>query len=355
MALELERPQPEQQLKPAMNPLLQGIFNLLGGGLKGALPNDPVIENLVKAGGVVKDIVNDPSTYVGGGTVKGGSLATSFLIARTNKIKELRKLTDLLSRETDPREIAALQRQITKLNKDIKKIDTDKAKSPGTRITEASDTMSKNLQDIGFPLKTKQGTLELADATEKTGRKPMSVDEIATQIRRNEEAGTPFVFRGERGIASLPNKPKYLAADALDTRLPEFSKEGFEIYQPQFNKVLDVDNMPSRIDEILTNIEMRGGRPSRTGGANQRDFDIERIRGNIRDSANKTPSSIDKGTTKIFQDEGYDALRFPPRGFKGESDTYISLDPANNLKLFENVSPDMVDDLIRELARNQMK
>ena len=113
--------------------------------------------------------------------------------------------------------------------------------------------------------------------------------------------------------------------------------------------------MPSRIDEILTNIEMLGGRPSRTGGANQRDFDIERIRGNIRDSANKTPSSIDKGTTKIFQDEGYDALRFPPRGFKGESDTYISLDPANNLKLFENVSPDMVDDLIRELARNQMK
>ena len=48
MALELERPQPEQQLKPAMNPLLQGIFNLLGGGLEGALPNDPVIENLVK-------------------------------------------------------------------------------------------------------------------------------------------------------------------------------------------------------------------------------------------------------------------------------------------------------------------
>jgi len=365
MALKLERPQPEQQLKPAMNPLLQGIFNLKGGGLKGVLPNDPVIENLIKAGEFLKTQANDPLTYLGGGTVKGGSLATSFLIARTNKIKELRKLTDLLSNETDPREIAALQRQMTKVTKDIKKIDADNvpSKKPktfdeiGTKPPSYQEIVERETKRISDELfgKIKQGTLELADATKKTGRKPMSVDEIATQIRRNEEAGTPFMFRGERGIASLPNKPKYLAADALDSRLPEFSKKGFEIYQPQFNKVLDVDNMPSRVDEILTNIEMRGGRPSRTGGANQRDFDIERIRGNIRDSANKTPSSIDKGTTKIFQDEGYDALRFPPRRFKGESDTYISLDPANNLKLFENVSPDMIDDLIRELARNQMK
>ena len=279
--------------------------------------------------------------YLGGG---GAKLALSpFLIARRKEIQQTLKTFD-----EDPI-LKGNESVKNSLKKELDQI--NKAEAEELRIKEQYEGFVKDPTKFG----KKQPTKELADATKKTGRKPMSVDEIATQIRRNEEAGTPFVFRGERGIASLPNKPKYLAADALDTRLPNFSKKGFEIYQPQFNKVLDVDNMPSRIDEILTNIEMRGGRPSRTGGANQRDFDIERIRGNIRDSANKTPSSIDKGTTKIFQDEGYDALRFPPRGFKGESDTYISLDPANNLKLFENVSPDMVDDLIRELARNQMK
>ena len=64
MALELERPQPEQQLKPAMNPLLQGIFNLLGGGLEGALPNDPVIENLVQAGGTRPCIISRRADFI---------------------------------------------------------------------------------------------------------------------------------------------------------------------------------------------------------------------------------------------------------------------------------------------------
>jgi hypothetical protein len=100
---------------------------------------------------------------------------------------------------------------------------------------------------------------------------------------------------------------------------------------------------------------MYRSRPSRVGGENQMDFDIDRIRGNIKDSVNKTPSSINKETTDFFQKEGYDALRFPPRRFKGEGDTYISLDPLNNLSEFENVSPDVIQDLIRELARNQMK
>ena len=275
MALELERLQPEQQLKPAMNPLLQGIYNLLGGGLEGALPNDPVIENLVQAGGVVKDIVNDPFTYLGGGTVAGTKAAlTPFLIARRKEIQQTLKTFD-----EDP----ILRGNETVRNSLKKELDQiNKTEAEDLRIKEQYEGFVKDPTTFG----KKQPIKELADATKKTGRKPMSVDEIATQIRRNEEAGTPFVFRGERGIASLPNKPKYLAADALDTRLPNFSKEGFEIYKPQFNKVLDVDNMPSRIDEILTNIEMRGGRPSRTGGANQRDFDIERIRGN--DSFNIT-------------------------------------------------------------------
>jgi hypothetical protein len=80
--MALERPRPEQELKPAMNPLLQGIYNLMGGGLEGVMPNDPVIESLVKAGGFFKEQANDPLNYLGGGTVKGASLGTAFLVRR---------------------------------------------------------------------------------------------------------------------------------------------------------------------------------------------------------------------------------------------------------------------------------
>ena len=49
----------------------------------------------------------------------------------------------------------------------------------------------------------------------------MSVDEIKKLHKfagtKKQEHRLCFV---KEGIASLPNKPKYLAADALDTRLP---------------------------------------------------------------------------------------------------------------------------------------
>jgi len=279
--------------------------------------------------------------YLGGG---GAKLALSpFLIARRKEIQQTLKTFD-----EDPI-LKGNESVKNSLKKELDQI--NKAEAEELRIKEQYEGFVKDPTKFG----KKQPTKELADATKKTGRKPMSVDEIATQIRRNEEAGTPFMFRGERGIASLSNKPTYLAADALDPRLPEFSKKSLKILQPKFNKVLDVDNMPSDIDQLLTNREMYRSRPSRVGGENQMDFDIDRIRGNIKDSVNKTPSSINKETTDFFQKEGYDALRFPPRRFKGEGDTYISLDPLNNLSEFENVSPDVIQDLIRELARNQMK
>lgn len=279
--------------------------------------------------------------YIGAG---GTKLALSpFLIARRKQIQQTLKTFDedpILKGNENVR--ASLKKELDKINK---------TEADELKLKEQYEGFVKDPTKFG----KKQPTKEIADATKKTGRKPMSTDELATQIRRNEEAGTPFMFRGERGIASLPNKPTYLTNSPLDSRLPEFSKQSLKVLQPKFNKVLDVDNIPADVDQLLTNREMYRGRPSRTGGANQMDFDIDRIRGNIRDSANKTPSSINRDTTKFFQDEGYDALRFPPRKFTGESDTYISLDPVNNLDLFEEISPSLVDDLIRELTRNQMK
>ena len=358
--MALERPKPEQELKPAMNPLLQGIYNLMGGGLEGVMPNDPVIESLIKAGGFFKEQANDPLNYLGGGTVKGASLGTAFLVRRAEKIKALRREREIQSRTTDPIETAASQKEEVKLIKQLKKMDLEEANK--TRDITKASAQTKTGRKNDFPpsektlekLSSKNANQQELALTRTASPKPFDINELATQIRRNEEAGTPFVFRGERGIASLPNKPTYLTSDALDTRLPEFSKKSLKVMQPKFNKVLDVDKIPPKVNQAITDREMFRGRPSRSGGANQTDFDMERILGNIKDSANKTPSSINKETTDFFEKQGYDALRFPPRNFRGESDTLLSLDPVNNLKLFDEVPPDMVEDLMRELLRNKL-
>ena len=43
----------------------------------------------------------------------------------------------------------------------------------------------------------------------------------------------------------------------------------------------------------------------------------------------------------------YDSLVFPPRNFKGEGETILSLDPSNTLNLAEEIPFDEIDDFIR--------
>ena len=221
------RKQPEQELKPAMNPLLQGIFNLLGGGLEGAIPNDPVIENLVKAGGFFKEQANDPFNYLGGGTVKGAKIAlTPFMIARRKEIQQTLKTFD------DDPILRGNEAVRTKLKKELDNI--NKTEIEDLRVDNQYKGFVKDPTTFGKtndlskiiipPLTTKTGiratgkTAEVADATSKTGRRiddisrlmipPLTqtgrrapkqtevptaftreIDDLATQIRRQEAAG----------------------------------------------------------------------------------------------------------------------------------------------------------------------
>ena len=180
------RKQPEQELKPAMNPLLQGIFNLLGGGLEGAIPNDPVIESLVKAGGFFKEQANDPFNYLGGGTVKGAKIAlTPFMIARRKEIQQTLKTFD------DDPILRGNEAVRTKLKKELDNI--NKTEIEDLRVDNQYKGFVKDPTTFGK-------TSQVADATSKTGRRApkqtevptaftREIDDLATQIRRQEAAG----------------------------------------------------------------------------------------------------------------------------------------------------------------------
>ena len=185
MALpELKRQQPEQELKPAMNPLLQGIMNLKGGGLEGLLGNDPVIQNLIKAGGFFEEQVNDPLNYnlaAKGLTVSKMAL-TPFMIARRKEIQQTLKTFD------DDPILRGNEAVRTKLKKELDQI--NKKEVEELRVDKQLDGFLNKPDTFG----------RTADATTKTGRAAIKqtdvptvftkeMDDFATQIRRQEAAG----------------------------------------------------------------------------------------------------------------------------------------------------------------------
>lgn len=144
----------------------------------------------------------------------------------------------------------------------------------------------------------------------------------------------------------------FSTVDPADPRFKEFAKglksRGTEgsgyVLKPNFKKPLDINDMPDDMLKTLQDIEMYRGRPSR-GGAKKLDFDINTI------MQGKTPSGIDKEFADIFTGQGYDALRFPPRGMKGERSTMLSLDPSN-LEIVDEIPYDQLDDFIRALLND---
>jgi len=150
----------------------------------------------------------------------------------------------------------------------------------------------------------------------------------------------------------------FSTVDPSDPRFKEFAKglksKGAEgsgyVLKPNFKKPLDINDMPEDMLKALQDIEMYRGRSSR-GGAKKLDFDINTVLRGSPMTGGKTPSGIDKEFADIFTGQGYDALRFPPRGRKGERSTMLSLDPSN-LEIVDEIPYDQLDDFIRTLLND---
>ncbi len=168
------------------------------------------------------------------------------------------------------------------------------------------------------------------------------------------------LFHGSqtKGIGSLQLPTKtgstgglYSLVDPLDPRFKSFARgmnsrgeagSGY-VLKPNFNKPLDVENMPDDMAALLNDIQMYRSRPSR-GDVTKLDFDLETIQGGMKGIPNKMPQGINKELADIFTGQGYDALRFGPRG--KEASTVVSLDPSN-LEILEEIPYDQLDDFIR--------
>lgn len=117
------------------------------------------------------------------------------------------------------------------------------------------------------------------------------------------------------------------------------------VLQPNFEKTLDIDNMPDSVLNKLQNLEMYRGRPSRLG-SEKLDFDLNTILRGDKFMSSKTPTNINTELSDIFTKEGYDALRFPKRNMTGEAETVISLDPSK-LDIVNEIPYEDLDDFIR--------
>ena len=460
------RKQPEQELKPAMNPLLQGIFNLLGGGLEGAIPNDPVIESLVKGGQFATELIKDPLNFtLAGKGYAGAKMAlTPFMIARRKEIQQTLKNFD-----EDPI-LKGNESVRTSLKKELDRI--NKTEAEELRIAKQYDEFVKDPTKFG----KKQPTKEIADSTKKTGRNepvpkdmlrdmqadyiksrkgPTEIPPVLYDRRSLDDEALDFdkaflrgeyttqgsnpnfnkpgsiQFTGEEfpmrytysgSYAKYMNDPKKLkelkletgpdlrystqqdptliqdafsgqypelkqlfhgsqnkgikslelptgntnvstggifsTVDPADPRFKQFAKglksRGAEgsgyVLKPNFKKPLDINDMPDDMLKTLQDIEMYRGRPSR-GGAKKLDFDINTVLRGSPMTGGKTPSGIDKEFADIFTGQGYDAIRFPPRGMKGERSTMVSLDPSN-LEIVDEIPYDQLDDFIRTLLND---
>mgnify|MGYP003669797039 FL=1 len=325
---------------PSASPLMDRIYNYINQPLN---TEDP-IQNLVSG---VADFIPGLSTELAKRRgdkfgealsyldVVGGGIpaeAISFAARRAGLIKKLKREQEILTKETNPSEIAAAQKEITKLQKQIKKIDTDNV-SPDT--------------PKGYTYKAPPpGSLFRGDRSGLLKK------------------GKGFDITDSSDISSAPSAGIYSVIDPTDPRFKMFAQgmpsrggtgSGY-VVNPNFENILDIDNIPPDFLKKLQDMDMFRNRPSRNleGGIGdlinkqRTDFQLDTILRGYPGSINKTPSGLSQDISDIFTKEGYDALRFPPRAMRGESDTVISLNPKN-LEITDEIPFNDLDDFLKQL------
>ena len=378
-------------IEPSASPLMDRIYNYINQPLN---TEDP-IQNLVSG---VADFIPGISTELARRRgdkfgealsyldVIGGGIpaeAISFAARRAGLLKKLKREQEILAKETDPSEIAAAQKEITKLQKQIKKMDADNvpSKKPktfdeiGTKppsYQEIVERENKRISDELFGVDLDKGFADTPKGY--TYKAPPSIWSISNASKDQIERARGSLFRGDKsGMKNfditdtsdiVPSAGIYSLIDPTDPRFKMFAQRtpskggpgsGYVI-QPNFENILDIDNIPPDFLKKLENMDIFRNRPSRNleGGigdlmAKKRtDFQLDTILRGGPGSINKTPSGLSQDISDIFTKEGYDALRFPPRTIKGESDTIISLNPKN-LEITDEIPFNDLDDFIRQL------
>ena len=192
--------------------------------------------------------------------------------------------------------------------------------------------------------------------------------------RKAAELSTISIFHGspvtgiEKGLGTLklPKELDYLktgqrtpssggiysVVNPADPRLKSFSEKGSAYrISPNFNRTLDIENMPSDVRGSLDDMLQYISRPSRDTGKNnmplrRMQYQLDTMLEGGAGSVNKTPAQFSEDIANQLMKKDYDSILFPPRNFKGEGETVLALNPEA-LNITGEIPADQLDDFIR--------
>ena len=339
----------EQQLKPALGPLEQTLANLRGGGLSGLLEtinpelrNRPDYQNLKKGAKFAYETITDPLNLITStpqGLVAAGMFKgiPAFLIKPYMKaVEEAEQLKRTIIRErnnipTDGRAAevaeAKAKQELIKVNATIKSLQKDIKTETGLEVPQAP------------MLSTNQGILNLINDP------------------KNIFHGSP-----KKGIGSF-ELPKgygsegglYLVDKFIDPRLKLFA-EGMPsqgsgpgaayITEPNFKNILTVGDTSKQMDRVLKNLEKNLSK--NLFDFSEPAYQVKQLRKNVVG----VPTSFTKAAGEGLRDIGIDAIRIPnKRRGVDNSDTFISLNPSENLNILDEIPYEDIEGLIKELMK----
>ena len=339
----------EQQLKPALGPLEQTLANLRGGGLSGLLEtinpelrNRPDYQNLKKGAKFAYETITDPLNLITStpqGLVAAGMFKgiPAFLIKPYMKaVEEAEQLKRTIIRErnnipTDGRAAevaeAKAKQELIKVNATIKSLQKDIKTETGLEVPQAP------------MLSTNQGILDLINDP------------------KNIFHGSP-----KKGIGSF-ELPKgygsegglYLVDKFIDPRLKLFA-EGMPsqgsgpgaayITEPNFKNILTVGDTSKQMDRVLKNLEKNLSK--NLFDFSEPAYQVKQLRKNVVG----VPTSFTKAAGEGLRDIGIDAIRIPnKRRGVDNSDTFISLNPSENLNILDEIPYEDIEGLIKELMK----
>ena len=339
----------EQQLKPALGPLEQTLANLRGGGLSGLLEtinpelrNRPDYQNLKKGAKFAYETITDPLNLITStpqGLVAAGMFKgiPAFLIKPYMKaVEEAEQLKRTIIRERNNIPIdgraaevaeAKAKQELIKVNATIKSLQKDIKTETGLEVPQAP------------MLSTNQGILDLINDP------------------KNIFHGSP-----KKGIGSF-ELPKgygsegglYLVDKFIDPRLKLFA-EGMPsqgsgpgaayITEPNFKNILTVGDTSKQMDRVLKNLEKNLSK--NLFDFSEPAYQVKQLRKNVVG----VPTSFTKAAGEGLRDIGIDAIRIPnKRRGVDNSDTFISLNPSENLNILDEIPYEDIEGLIKELMK----
>ena len=390
-------------------PLMDRIYNYINQPLNTEDPIQNIVENVADfIPGISTALARRRGDKLGEALsyldyIPGGGVAPDMAAAILSKYQ--RKRADIIKRlkreqkiqETaDATEMAGSVKEVSRLKKQLKKIDAEEAaRKAKFRIEDdyVPSKKPKTFDEIGAKPPSYQEIVERENKRISDELFGVDLDKGFADTPKNAldffKESTPkgytykappegALFRGDKsGMKNfditdtsdiVPSSGIYSLIDPTDPRFKMFARgipskggpgSGYVI-NPNFKNILDIDNIPPDFLKKLEDMDLFRNRPSRdlAGGIGdlmskkRTDFQLDTILRGGPGSINKTPSGLSQDIADIFTKEGYDALRFPPRAMKGESDTIISLNPKN-LEITDEIPYDQLDDFIRQLLSGQ--